>query len=167
MAALEGRARGVVSRARLGTPDHEAIPGRDRRWIAVCRIARNRRDQAGEGHFAARAQKVRPGLRGRTRAPRTADGDDRALRARGAAARPGAARGSSGSTDSIRSARGEQRRIPRAESSRVSKGGTELTWGSLSGAAAAGERGGPPQLLVPPLPYDEAIHTDTGTSTGP
>src|SRR6267378_6197781 len=99
MAVLGGDARGGIARARLGTPDEEHIPSRDRRRIAVCRIARSRRDQAGGVHSAARAQSIRPGLRHRTSAPRTTDGDDRDLRARGDSAGPGAARGSSGSTE--------------------------------------------------------------------
>ena len=90
----------------LGTPDTEQVRGGDRHRIAVCRIARDRRDQAGGEHSAARAQSIRPRLRRRTRAPRAADGDDRALRTRGDPANPGAARGSSGPADSVRARRG-------------------------------------------------------------
>ena len=66
---------------RWARPTPGWIPSRDRRRIAVCRIAGDRRDQAGGDHSAARAQSIRPGLRPRTSAPRTEDGDDRALRA--------------------------------------------------------------------------------------
>ena len=46
------------ARARLGPPDAEHVSCRDRRRIAVCRIAGDRRDQARGQHSAARAEPV-------------------------------------------------------------------------------------------------------------
>src|SRR6267378_42597 len=63
MATLGGHVRGISARAWIGTSDDGYISSRDRRRIAVCRIAGNRRDQAGGGHPAARAQSIRLGLR--------------------------------------------------------------------------------------------------------
>ena len=104
-------------------PTRSTFRSRDRRRIAVRRIARHRRDQAGGEHSAARPQSVRPGLRRRTSAPRTADGDDRALRPRGDPPGPGAARRSSRSTGPVGSTLGgEQRRIVRLDTRSATAG---------------------------------------------
>src|ERR1035438_4049967 len=77
----------------MGAPDDGAIPGRDRRRIAVSRIAGNGGDQDCRGDSAARAQQIRLGVCHWASASRAANGDDRALWARGDSTRQRAARG--------------------------------------------------------------------------
>ena len=97
----------------LGTPD-TAANSRRRSPPDRCMSDRPRPSRPSWRRTSAtRAQPIRPGLRRRTRAPRAADGDDRALRTRGDPAGPGAARRSSGPTDPVQTRRGlEQRRSP-------------------------------------------------------
>ena len=89
VAALGSRVRGRGRRARMGASHKGSIPSRDRRRLAVPRVAGDGCHQDRMGHSSARAESVRPGLRHRAGTARTEDGDHRALRTGGDSASEG------------------------------------------------------------------------------
>ena len=84
---------GRRGRARMGASDKGSVPSRDRRRVAVPRVAGDRGHQDRLGHPSARVESVRPGLRHRAGTARTEDGDHRALRSGGGSASEGTSGG--------------------------------------------------------------------------